>query len=108
MPGHSQPSESNPNEPTFALLGLKNGVGSISLVSGTGKQIDPIIDRTVFVNTATAGSATVALSTDNVTYTTIQTVTTRTTDCLVCPVPKGYFLKVTLTTSTISGTPTYV
>lgn len=106
MPGKTIPRELDPNDPDY-LGAAESMTTPVTLVSGTGKQLDLELDRILFANTATAGSAVVALSPDGVTYTNVMTVTTRATDCLVVPVRKGWFVKVTLTTSTFSGTPSY-
>lgn len=96
----------DPNEPNY-LGNAESMLSPVTLVSGTGKQIDVNLDRELFVNTATAGSVVVALSPDGVTYTNVETRTLAATDCVKIYVRKGWFVKVTLTTSTFSGTPNF-
>lgn len=91
---------------TAGVYAASGSLPTLAIVSGTAVQVDATSDRTVCQDTTTAGSAIVALSPDGVTYTNVMAVTTRATDCLVVPVPKGWYIKITLTTSTMTANAT--
>lgn len=84
---------------TQGALRAARSINTLSLTSGTGHQVSTTLDTTVFINTTTAGSAAIALSPDGTTYTTLLSQTTAATHSFCIPVPAGWYIKVTLTTS---------
>lgn len=99
-PGHFH-STSGLHQASGALTPLSNPS------SGTAFQPDTTSDREVQAGTTTAGSVVVALSPDGVTYTNVQARTLQATDCVVQYVPKGWHIKITLTTSTFVSNETF-
>jgi hypothetical protein len=102
----------------LAPLSATSPVGTIvsgalptaALSSGVGAQLSTTRDVNAYIaitNTATGGTAAIALSPDNVTYSTVATVASAinaSVTLVTVRVPAGWYLKVTATNATITST----
>lgn len=106
-PGISAPSPGGSSGPTPPGSGITSGslptLTSIQLT--TGVQVDATSDRFLVVTANTAGTLLVALSPDNVTYSTVDGVAVPVSGNagVGVYVPKGWWAKVTLITSVITS-----
>lgn len=78
-----------------------------ALESGIGVVLDTFADRLLFVDTTGAGSVVVALAPDGTTYSNLFARTLAATDTIELLLPRGWGIKITLTTSTFVGDALY-
>jgi hypothetical protein len=110
--GNIHPSSGTyiPNPNAYFIIDnitTSGALSTVSVVSGTARQVSTVAAVDLYVETGTAGSVAVALSPDNVTTTTIYTRTVAATDVCYVHVPAGWFVTMTASGGTTLGTATY-
>jgi hypothetical protein len=107
----SQPALVNQVSPKGTVT--SGALPTVQLVSGTGAQVSTTRDveaHTPVTLTAAGGTVTVALSPDNVTYSTLAVVTpgvNASIEDVVVRVPAGWYIKLTASSATLGVTTYY-